>query len=121
MTTRARPRSGGDTMSYRVAVNGLGRIGRDVIRALVERDSSSQRVDLVAVNDLWPAETLLPLIRNDSTFGPLEVEVDTDGEAFVIDGNRVPLFARRDPETLPWGELGVDLVIESTGRFRSRD
>jgi glyceraldehyde 3-phosphate dehydrogenase len=108
-------------MSYRVAINGFGRIGRDVVRAALERDFASRGVELVAVNDLWPAAALAPLLRNDSTFGPLAADVDARDGDLVVAGRRLPLFAEKDPAALPWEELGVDLVIESTGRFRSRE
>jgi glyceraldehyde 3-phosphate dehydrogenase len=108
-------------MSYRVAINGFGRIGRDVVRAALERDLLGQDIEIVAVNDLWPVTSLAPLLVNDSTFGPLDATVETQDGALVVDGRRIPFFAERDPASLPWGELGVDLVIESTGRFRTRD
>jgi glyceraldehyde 3-phosphate dehydrogenase len=108
-------------MSYRVAINGFGRIGRDVVRAALERDLLGQGIEIVAVNDLWPVTSLAPLLVNDSTFGPLDATVETEDGALVVDGRRIPFSAERDPASLPWGELGVDLVIESTGRFRTRD
>jgi glyceraldehyde 3-phosphate dehydrogenase len=108
-------------MSYRVAINGFGRIGRDVVRAALERDLLGQGIEIVAVNDLWPVTSLAPLLVNDSTFGPLDATVETEDGALVVDGRRIPFSAERDPASLPWGELGVDLVIESTGRFRTRE
>jgi len=112
-------------MSYRVAINGFGRIGRDVVRAVVERDAAGhdagEKIELVAVNDLWPAASLVPLLRNDSTFGRFDADVATEGDRLVVGDHRLRLLAEKDPAALPWGELDVDLVIESTGRFRTRE
>jgi glyceraldehyde 3-phosphate dehydrogenase len=108
-------------MSYRVAINGFGRIGRDVVRAAVDRETFGHGIELVAINELWPAEALAPLLRNDSTFGPLNADVAVEDGALLVDDRRVPLYAEKDPAALPWQELSVDLVVESTGRFRTRD
>jgi glyceraldehyde 3-phosphate dehydrogenase len=108
-------------MSYRVAINGFGRIGRDYLRSLFERSLFDEGIEVVAVNDLWDAPTLAHLLRYDSTFGPLERQVELDGDTLVVDGWRIALLKERDPVQLPWGELGVDLVVESTGKFRTRD
>jgi glyceraldehyde 3-phosphate dehydrogenase len=108
-------------MTYRVAINGFGRIGRDVVRVALERDLPGQGIEIVAINDLWPVTALAPLLANDSTFGPLDAVVEAEDGALVLDGHRIAFTAERDPASLPWGELGVDLVIESTGRFRTRD
>jgi glyceraldehyde 3-phosphate dehydrogenase len=94
-------------MVYRVAVNGFGRIGRNYLRA--------------AVNDLWPAATLAHLLAHDSTFGQLRQLVDVDGDVLRVGDRRIRLPRERDPAALPWADLSVDLVIESTGRFRTRD
>jgi glyceraldehyde 3-phosphate dehydrogenase len=108
-------------MSYRVAINGFGRIGRDYLRSLFERSLFDEGIEVVAVNDLWDAPTLAHLLRYDSTFGPLERQVELDGDTLVVDGWRIALLKERDPVQLPWGDLGVDLVVESTGKFRTRD
>jgi glyceraldehyde 3-phosphate dehydrogenase len=108
-------------MTYRVAINGFGRIGRNVVRAALERDLRGQDIEIVAVNDLWPAAALAPLLLNDSTFGPLDAAVTADGDSLVVDGHRILFTAERDPAALPWAALDVDLVVESTGRFRTRD
>jgi glyceraldehyde 3-phosphate dehydrogenase len=110
-----------DLMSYRVAINGFGRIGRNVVRAALKRDLLGHGIELVAVNDLWPVSSLAPLLSNDSTFGPLTASVEAEDGALVVDGHRIAFSAERDPAALPWGDLGVDLVIESTGRFRTRE
>jgi glyceraldehyde 3-phosphate dehydrogenase len=97
----------------RVGVNGFGRIGRSVWRAARGRTD----VRVVAVNDLTDAATLAHLLRYDSIRGRLDVPVDTVGEAIVVDGLTIPVFSCAAPGAVPWGDLGVDVVIESTGRF----
>ena len=108
-------------MTYRVAINGFGRIGRDYLRCLFARSLFDEGIEVVAVNDLWDAATLAHLFRYDSTFGPFERPVEVAGDAMVVDGWRIALLNERDPSRLPWAELGIDLVIESTGKFRTRD
>ena len=108
-------------MTYRIAINGFGRIGRDYLRCLLGRNMFGDGFEVVAVNDLWDAPTLAHLLQFDSTFGPLRRSVEVAQDAIVVDGHRITMLAQRDPGALPWAELGVDLVIEATGRFRSRD
>jgi glyceraldehyde 3-phosphate dehydrogenase len=103
-------------MTVRVGINGFGRIGRNYFRAARDRD-----VEIVAVNDLTDNRTLAHLLKYDSTFGRLDAEVTYDDEAITVDGARVLASAQRDPAQLPWGDLGVDVVIEATGRFTNRD
>jgi glyceraldehyde 3-phosphate dehydrogenase len=103
-------------MTVRVGINGFGRIGRNYFRAARDRD-----VEIVAVNDLTDNQTLAHLLKYDSTFGRLDAEVIHDDEAITVDGARVLASAQKDPAQLPWGDLGVDVVIESTGRFTKRD
>ncbi|WP_159601700.1 type I glyceraldehyde-3-phosphate dehydrogenase [Agromyces humi] len=98
----------------RIAVNGFGRIGRNVLRALLERDSD---LEVVAVNDLTDPKALAQLLRFDSTGGRLGRPVEVDGDTLVVDGRRIKVLAERDPANLPWAELEVDVVLESTGRF----
>lgn len=100
----------------RIAINGFGRIGRNVLRALLERDSD---LELVAVNDLTKPATLARLLAYDSTAGRLGRPVTADEDALVVDGRRVRVLAEREPAQLPWRELGVDIVLEATGRFTS--
>jgi glyceraldehyde 3-phosphate dehydrogenase len=100
----------------RIAINGFGRIGRNVLRALLERDS---KLDVVAVNDLAEPAALARLLAFDSTAGRLGRPVTADGDALVVDGRRIVVLAERDPAGLPWAELGVELVLEATGRFTS--
>ncbi|MGW3247330.1 type I glyceraldehyde-3-phosphate dehydrogenase [Streptomyces sp. NPDC001070] len=102
----------------RIAVNGFGRIGRNTLRALLERDSD---LEVVAVNDLTAPETLAHLLAFDSVLGRLGRPVETDGTDLVVDGRRIKVLAEREPAKLPWAELGVDIVLESTGRFTAAD
>ncbi|GAA3239797.1 type I glyceraldehyde-3-phosphate dehydrogenase [Dactylosporangium siamense] len=98
----------------RIAINGFGRIGRNTLRALLQRDS---KLEVVALNDLAPAGTLAHLLKYDSALGRFGRPVDADGTDLTVDGHRIRVFAERDPAALPWAELDVDIVLESTGRF----
>jgi glyceraldehyde 3-phosphate dehydrogenase len=109
------------TMTYRVAVNGFGRIGRNYLRCLLERGLLERGVHVVGVNDLWDAGTLAHLLQNDTTFGRLRWDVDHDDANLRVGGASIPTYREKDPVVLPWAELGVDLVIEATGRLRARD
>ena len=106
-------------MSIRVAINGFGRIGRNVLRAAKQCSDGTLR--FVAVNDLADSSTLAHLLKYDSVHGryPGTVEVSDDG--LIVDGDEIRVLSQRDPADLPWGELGVDVVVESTGRFRTRE
>ncbi|WP_432989916.1 type I glyceraldehyde-3-phosphate dehydrogenase [Dactylosporangium sp. CA-233914] len=110
-------------MTYRIAINGFGRIGRDVVRCLVERGLLGGPVTVVAINDLFDTASLAHLLQYDSTFGRLRatVEIDPSGAGLSVAGQYIEVLRQRDPAFLPWSDLDVDLVIESTGRFRSRD
>ncbi len=105
-------------MAIRAAINGFGRIGRNVLRSA--KQSGRTDIDFVAVNDLTDSHTLAHLLRYDSVHGryPGTVEVSDDG--LVVDGDEIRVLSERDPANLPWGELGVDIVVESTGFFRDR-
>ncbi|HWD46741.1 MAG TPA: type I glyceraldehyde-3-phosphate dehydrogenase [Actinomycetota bacterium] len=103
-------------MTVRVGINGFGRIGRNFFRAAKGTD-----VEVVAVNDLTDNKTLAHLLKYDSTFGRLGEEVDFDEESITVGGRQFRASAQKDPAQLPWGDLGVDVVIESTGRFTKRD
>ncbi len=105
-------------MTVRVGINGFGRIGRNFLRAARVQ---GQDVEVLAVNDLTSAQTLAHLLRYDSTHGKFDAEVRVDNGAIVIDDHRIAVLAERDPKALPWGDLGVDVVIESTGLFTSRE
>ena len=104
-------------MATRIGINGIGRIGRNFYRALAARDSD---LDIVAVNDLGDAATMAHLLKYDSVLGPLGKEVKVSNGGFTIDGNDVKLLSERDPGALAWGDLGVEVVIESTGFFTKR-
>ncbi|GAB3126758.1 type I glyceraldehyde-3-phosphate dehydrogenase [Novispirillum itersonii] len=106
-------------MAVRVAINGFGRIGRLVLRALVE--SGRTDVEVVAINDLGPVETNAHLLKYDSVHGVLKNDVQAVDGNLVIDGKVIKCLAQRDPKALPWGELNVDIVAECTGIFTDRD
>ena len=97
----------------KVGINGFGRIGREVFRVAF----TNPDVEVVAVNDLTDAETLAHLLKYDSVHGTFPYEVTVDGDCIVVDGKTVQVLAQTDPAKLPWGELGVEIVVESTGRF----
>jgi glyceraldehyde 3-phosphate dehydrogenase len=105
-------------MAVRVGINGFGRIGRNVFRAAKE---SGADIDWVAVNDLTDARTLGHLLKYDSTLGPYPGKVEVRDTGLVVDGDELRVLAERDPAALPWGELGADVVIESTGLFTDRE
>ena len=105
-------------MSVRVGINGFGRIGRNFFRSARKRDAD---LEIVAVNDLGDAETMAHLLKYDSVLGPFEAEVEAADGAIRIDGDELKLLNERDPAALPWGDLGVDAVLESTGLFTKRD
>ncbi|MGH9093535.1 MAG: type I glyceraldehyde-3-phosphate dehydrogenase, partial [Acidimicrobiales bacterium] len=100
-------------MAIRVGINGFGRIGRNFLRAALLAGD----VEVVAVNDLVPTATNAHLLKHDSTHGILHAEVGHTDDAITVDGRPVRVFAEKDPKALPWGDLGVDVVVESTGIF----
>jgi glyceraldehyde 3-phosphate dehydrogenase len=104
-------------MSVKVAINGFGRIGRLVARIALERDG----MDLVAVNDLGEAKSNAHLFKYDSIHGIYPGEVKAEDDHLLIDGRKIPYFSNKDPEQLPWGDLGVEVVVEASGAFRSRE
>jgi len=105
-------------MPIRVAINGFGRIGRNVLRAA--KKAGATDIDFVAVNDLTDTKTLAHLLKYDSVHGIYPGTVEARGQSLVVDGDEVKVFAEKDPAALPWGDLGVDIVIESTGRFTNK-
>ena len=107
-------------MTIKVGINGYGRIGRNIMRALYEGDKR-QEIEIVAVNDLGDANTNAHLTRRDTAHGRFPGEISVDGDGMVINGDRIQVLAERDPAKLPWGDLGVDIVLESTGFFASKD
>ena len=104
-------------MTTSIAINGFGRIGRMVFRQAILEDD----LNIVAVNASYPPETLAHLLKYDTTHGRFEGSVLTEEDALIVNGKRVQLIAERDPAKLPWTELGVDIVIEATGKFNERD
>jgi glyceraldehyde 3-phosphate dehydrogenase len=105
-------------MTVRVGINGFGRIGRNFFRAVKERGAD---IDIVAVNDLGSLETMAHLLKYDSVMGTLPFTIKATKGGISVDGDELRVLQERDPKALPWGELGVDLVIESTGIFTKRD
>src|SRR5699024_4028 len=107
-----RPEEGNVTI--RVGINGFGRIGRNLFRAIVE---SGADIEIVGVNDLTDNHTLAHLLKYDTVLGRFPLSVDYNDDAIIVDGKAIRALAERDPKNLPWGELGADIVIESTGFF----
>lgn len=106
-------------MAIRIGINGFGRIGRQVVKAF--QQYHRDKVDIVAFNDLGDLNMMAYLFRFDSNYGPFEGKVEVKEGALVIDGDEIKALTERDPAKIPWGDLGVDIVIESTGIFRSRE
>jgi glyceraldehyde 3-phosphate dehydrogenase len=106
-------------MAIKVGINGYGRIGRNVLRALYE-GKRRKDIEIVALNDLGDAKTNAHLTRYDTVHGKFPGEVTVDGDSMVVNGDRIRVLAERDPSKLPWGKLGVDIVLESTGLFTSK-
>src|SRR5262245_45229910 len=104
-------------MAIRVGINGFGRIGRNIMRvAMAHKD-----IDIVAVNDLTDTATLAHLLKYDSILGNLKADISAAGDTITVDGDAFKVLAVKDPAQLPWKDLGVDLVFESTGRFTNRE
>ena len=107
-------------MAIKVGINGYGRIGRNVLRALYESKRSGE-IQIVAINDLGDANTNAHLTRHDTAHGPFPGKVAVEGDYMIVNGDRIRVLAERDPSRLPWGQLGVDIVLESTGLFASKE
>ena len=107
-------------MAIKLAINGYGRIGRNILRALFE-SGRQKEFDVVAINDLGDPATNAHLTQYDTAHGRFPGEVKVDGDDIVVNGDRIRVFAERDPAKLPWGDLGVDVVLECTGFFASKD
>lgn len=107
-------------MSVKIAINGYGRIGRNILKALFESARTGE-LEILAINDLGDADSNAYLTKYDTTHGIFPFDVKVEGDALVIDGKEIKVFAERDPEKLPWGDLGVDVVLECTGFFRTRE
>ncbi len=106
-------------MPTRVGINGFGRIGRQVLRAVEE--SLGDSLEVVAFNDLGDVKTMAHLLRYDTNYGKFPGTVEVDGNNLIVNGKSIRGFAEKDPANLPWGDLGVEIVVESTGVFRSRE
>ncbi|HEY6451089.1 MAG TPA: type I glyceraldehyde-3-phosphate dehydrogenase [Steroidobacteraceae bacterium] len=106
-------------MTLKVGINGYGRIGRNILRALYEGDKRKQ-LEIVAINDLGDAKINAHLTQHDTVHGPFRGEVKVDGDALVVNGDRIKVLSERDPAKLPWGALGVDTVLECTGLFTNK-
>ncbi len=106
-------------MAIRVGINGFGRIGRQVVRAI--RDKYPHDIEVVAFNDLGDLETMAHLFRHDSNYGAFPGKIEVTQDALIVDGDLVKALAEKDPAKIPWGDLGVDIVLESTGIFTDRD
>jgi glyceraldehyde 3-phosphate dehydrogenase len=106
-------------MAIKVAINGYGRIGRNILRALYEGKHAGE-IKIVAINDLGDANTNAHLTRFDTVHGRFRGDIQVDGDSMVVNGDRIRVVAQRDPSKLPWGELGVDFVLECTGLFASK-
>src|SRR5918992_4180055 len=104
-------------MAVKVGINGFGRIGRNILRAAL----GSKDLDFVAVNDLTTTATLAHLLKYDSILGNLDATVEAKGDGISVNGDHFKVTSEKDPSKLPWGELGVDVVFESTGIFTDRD
>ncbi|MFK8016487.1 MAG: type I glyceraldehyde-3-phosphate dehydrogenase [Gammaproteobacteria bacterium] len=107
-------------MAINVAINGYGRIGRMVLRALYE-SKRTEEINIVAVNDLGDAQTNAYLTSRDTAHGTFDAEVTVEGDHMIVNGDRIRVCAERDPSKLPWGEMNVDVVLECTGLFRTRE
>jgi glyceraldehyde 3-phosphate dehydrogenase len=105
-------------MAVKVGINGFGRIGRNFFRAAKKKGAD---LDFVAVNDITDSETLAHLLKYDSVLGKLDADISTSDEGITVDGDRFKVLAERDPGALPWKELGVEIVVESTGLFTERE
>ena len=107
-------------MSYRVAINGFGRIGRQVFKA-IDEGGFEDLFEVVAVNDLTSPASLAHLLKYDSTYGRYDAEIEATERGIRVNGREVTVFAEKDPAKLPWDDEDIDVVIESTGRFTNAD
>jgi len=106
---------------YKIAINGFGRIGRNIVRALYERPELQEKIQIIAINDLGSAQINAHLLQFDTVHGRFNQSVDVDADSLTINGDRIQWFCEPDPANIPWGTLGVDLVCECTGAFTHRD
>tara|TARA_B110001469_G_C9620269_1_gene309083 strand:+ start:28 stop:1053 length:1026 start_codon:yes stop_codon:yes gene_type:complete len=106
---------------YKIAINGFGRIGRNIVRALYERPELQRKIRIIAINDLGNLEINAHLLQFDTAHGRFNQQVEVGEDSLTINGDKIQWFSERDPDKIPWGNLGVDLVCECTGVFTSRD
>ena len=106
-------------MVTKIGINGFGRIGRQVFKVIEEQYDGT--LEVVAVNDLFPTEVNAQLLKRDSNYGKYDADISVDSGDLIVNGERIRVFEQRDPSQLPWGDLGVDIVVESTGVFRKRE
>ena len=107
-------------MAIKVGINGFGRIGRQFFRAKLKQDKNND-VEIVAINDLYPTKTLAHLLKYDSVYGILDVDIQAEDDALIVDGKRIQISSIKDPAELPWGDLDVDVALESTGIFTTKE
>ncbi len=105
-------------MAIKIAINGFGRIGRNIFKIALEK---KRNWEIVAINDLTNPDTLAHLLRYDSLYGKFKEEIQVSGDTLIVEGKKIKIFAEEDPRKLPWKDLGVDIVVEATGIFRSRE
>lgn len=108
-------------MTYKLGINGFGRIGRLFFRAALKNPKFFEKYEIVAINDIGKPDMLAYLLKYDSTFGKLSSKVEAKGNKLVVDGKEIPVLSEPSPDKLPWKDLGVDVALESTGRFTERD
>ncbi|MCP4136182.1 MAG: type I glyceraldehyde-3-phosphate dehydrogenase [bacterium] len=108
-------------MSIKIAINGFGRIGRNVLKAILKDPAQYSDVEVVSINDLTDAKTLAHLFKYDSVFGVFDGEVSSTEGAIIVNGKTIKVHSQKDPKELPWKEEGVEVVVEATGFFRSKD
>jgi glyceraldehyde 3-phosphate dehydrogenase len=107
-------------MAIKVGINGFGRIGRQFFRAKLKYDKSND-VEIVSINDLFPTKTLAHLLKYDSVYGMLDMDIKAEDDALIVDGQKIKVTSIKDPAELPWGKMGVEVAIESTGIFTTRE
>ncbi|MCG9479941.1 MAG: type I glyceraldehyde-3-phosphate dehydrogenase, partial [Actinomycetia bacterium] len=107
-------------MAIKVGINGFGRIGRQTLRAALKYDKG-EGFDFVAINDLTDAKTLAHLLKYDSVYGILDKDIRVEGDSIVVGDDRIKVMSIKDPAEIPWGDLGVEVVLEATGIFRTRE
>jgi glyceraldehyde 3-phosphate dehydrogenase len=105
----------------KIAINGFGRVGRQVFRAILENDNAKNMLDVVAVNDITTSETLAHLLKYDSVHGTMAEDIKAEKDSIIINGKKIIVLSEKDPSNLPWSSLGVELVIESSGKFTDRE